>query len=318
MALTATALRTAWGSYYQEGKIGPKDIIDQIMTPTEFKSLFSIRSTKNTAEDAARMTLTRVLQRFQSVWSPLGDIDFQPETILLERVKINVVMKPDDLADSAVQFLIDRGIDRSKMPLVGMIGMYLTMKAQEDDEENEAFKGVTGTITSGTATVAGATRTGVRKKIRDLNTASKLNVITMGAPPTDPVDFVTYIETYYYAIPEKYRRLIKKFGCNKTLAQRFKDGMRKKYNSNYEQASSIATIIDTNVGLVGSTAQAGSNMIWATVEGNAVGFVKQPENKGVYQAEVKDIYDVQIATDWYEALGFLNSLWVWSNDQDLS
>jgi len=318
MALTATALRTAWGSYYQEGKIGPKQIIKQIMTPSKFKSLFPQRVTKNTAEDNVRTVLSRVLQRFQSTYSPLGGMDFDPETILLERLKINITIKPDDLADSAVQFMIDKGVDRSKMDIVQFLGLYLIMKAQEDDEINEAFKGVTGSITSGTATSAGASRTGWRKRMRDLNTASKLNVITTGALETDPSLFVKQIEDFRKAIPAKYRNLIKWISMDLEKEELFKQGMDELYNVNYARVDDIAKIKNTNVMVIGSEAQTGSGNIWTTPSFNTIGFIKQPENLGVFDIATKDIYDVQIATDWYEAQGVLNSLWVWSNDQDLS
>lgn len=318
MALTATALRTAWGSFYQEGKIGPKQIIKQIMTPSKFKSLFPQRVTKNTAEDNVRTVLSRVLQRFQSTYSSLGGMDFDPETILLERLKINITIKPDDLADSAVQFMIDKGVDRSKMDIVQFLGLYLIMKAQEDDELNEAFFGVTGSITPGTATAAGASRTGWRKRMRDLNTASKLNVITTGALETDPSLFVKQVEEFRKSIPPKYRNLIKWISMDLEKEELFKQGMDELYNVNYARVDDIAKIKNTNVMVIGSEAQTGSDNLWTTPSFNTIGFIKQPENLGVFDIATKDIYDVQIATDWYEAQGVLNSLWVWSNDQDLS
>lgn len=317
-SLDATALRTAWGSFYQEGKIGPKNIIEQIMTPSKFKSLFPTRVTKNTAEDNVRQVLTRVLQRFQSTYSALGGMVFDPETILLERVKINITLKPDELADSAMQFMMDKGVDRSKMDIVEYLGMYLILKAQEDDEVNEAFFGVTGTITSGTPTAASATRTGWRKRMRDLNAASKLNVITTGALETDPSLFVKQVEDFRKAIPAKYRPLIKWISMDYEKEELFKQGMDELYNVNYARVEDIARIKNTNVMVVGSQAQTGSGNIWTTPSFNTIGFIKQPENKGVFAAGVKDIYDIQIATDWYEVQSVLNSLWVWSNDQDLS
>lgn len=316
--LDATALQSAWGSFYQEGKIGPKNIIKQIMIPSKFKSLFPTRVTKNTAEDNVRQVLSRVLQRFQDTYSPLGAVVFDPETILLERVKINITVKPDELANSAMQFMVHKGVDRSKMDIIEYLGMFLIMKAQEDDEKYEAFKGVTGSITPGTATAAGATRTGWRKRMRDLNTASKLNVVTTGALETDPVLFVKQIEDWRLGIPEEFRELIEWISMSSAKEELFKRGCDELYNTNYMRVDDTAYVKGTNVKIVGSQAQTGSENIWTTPVFNTIGFIKQPENKGIFATGVKDIYDVQIATDWYEAQGVLNSLWVWSNDRDLS
>jgi hypothetical protein len=201
------------------------------------------------------------------------------------------------------------------------------MKAKEDDELDTTFKGVFA-LPSGPDQLLGVpgtptgARNGIRKYIRDYNTAGKFavenTVISLGVPPTDPVQFVTYMETYYYSIPEKFRPFIKWFAMSQTLATRYKQGMRLKYDVNYEQTKGVrAYIIDTMCEIKGFASHNGSAMIWTTVEGNAIGFIKNPENEGTFDLETRDIYEILMATDWYEGYNFINPYWIWVNGQDL-
>jgi hypothetical protein len=335
MGVTAAQLKAAWGAVYVEGNIVPKQLIKQLFTKTQFKEYFNIRPTKSTQEDNVRTHMTRVLQKFQAKFTALGDMSFEPERIVLERVKINVEIAPDDLAESAVQFLIDKGVDRKNMPIVQMIGMYLMMKAQEDDELTEVWGGVghviapvgtapaAGQTILGTPTPAGGARTGFKKRvIKDLNTQGKLNVQPLGDwSGLTNLETVEYAKEMYYGLPELVRPDIRFFATNETFRLKWEEGMLEKYGKVVDaqfQATGKKTIYGTNCEIKQSIAQAQSKNIWTSPYFNLVGFIKQPENQGIYTIHEKDMYLVQLGTDWYEAQGVINSLQVYSNDQDLA
>lgn len=333
MAISAEALKTAWGAYYKEGSVTVQQLLKQLYTPTQFKGYFNIRPTKNTVEDNVRTHLTRVLQQFQPKFTALGDMDFQPERIILERVKINVELSPDALAESAVQFLIDKGVERKNMAIVQMIGMYLMMKAQEDDELYEAWDGVASTIIPtgnptanqtllGTPNAAGKSRTGFHKRgIKTLNAEGKLNVTSMGEwAGLNNKETVEYARDFYLSIDEKVRPDIKWLATNETFQLKFIEGMFEKYGNvvaSLFQATGKTTIWGTDCEIKKSTAQKSSKTIWTTPTFNAVGFTKQPENKGLFYIRDKSFYEVEIGTDWYEAQGVVNSLLVYSNDLEI-
>lgn len=321
--LTPSQLVNAYGAYYKEGGITVQNLHYQIFNPSDTKRIFNVRPTKNTRIDNINVSFTSVLQPFYSKFSALGAMDFDPNPFNLDRVKINIAVKPDDLAATAVDFFVQKGVSRKDAPLISTITDYLIQKAKEDDELYTVFGGVF-TLPSGpdqangvAGNPAGA-RNGIRKILRDYNTAGKLEVIAMGTPPTDPVQFVEYVETFFRSIPEKFKRFVKALNMSETLAERFKTGMRKKYNVNYAQATDFAKIIDTNCEIRGFASHTGSNMIWCTVEGNAIGFVKNPENQGVFEVGVRDLYEVIMGTDWYEGYNFINPYWIWTNGQDLT
>lgn len=324
---TPQQLIDAYGAYYQEGNITRENLHNQIFEPSETKAIFNVRPTDDTRIDNLNLSYSSVLQPFYSKFSSLGALDFDPNPFNLDRVKINVSLKPDDLAATALDFFVQKGVSRKDAPIISTITEYLLMKAKEDDELYTVFKGIFALPSAPNQAngVPGApvdARNGIRKIIRDYNNAGKFaqenTVIAMGTPPTDPILFVEYMETLYYSIPEKFRGFIKAFNMSQTLATRYKRGMRKKYDVNYDQTKGeFATIIDTDCRIRGFASHSGSTMIWATVEGNAVGFVKNPANQGVFDLGVDKIYEVLMATDWYEGYNFINPHWIWTNGQDL-
>uniref|UniRef100_UPI003B3A2CD8 hypothetical protein n=1 Tax=Siphonobacter sp. TaxID=1869184 RepID=UPI003B3A2CD8 len=276
----------------------------------------------DTRIDVANMMMGRVLQAFQATFSHLGSLDFKPHIWYLDRVKINVQAKPDTLAQTALSFLTQKGVKRTEAPLIAMIAEALILKAQEDKELYEIFKGKgqPGNIVAGTATAEGESLKGIRQKIRDYYASNEMtasNKITMGAIPLDAVDFVSYMELFYKSIPEDVRIKIKDLSMGTVLRDRFKEGMRKKYNTQYNQATDLVSLIDTDVQIKGFQAQNGSSLLFATPSANRVGFIKGAANKSVFDVAPKDLYDVLMGTDWYEGYDFINPAWVFTNDQDL-
>lgn len=321
--LTPAKLIAEYGAFYRAGTVNAQDLFDQIMTKSDIKELFNVRSTENTRIDNINKQLSSVLQPFYNRFSPNGTLDFVPNPWNLDRVKINVEMEPDDLAATALDFYSQKGVSRKDAPVVQTIAQYLIDKAREDDEIYSAFKGIKGTptaqeITDRTALGPEEARDGIRTKIRAYNTAGKTNAIASGAVPTDPALFVEYIEDFYYSIPEEMRGYIKWISVSDTLLTRFKRGMRIKYDVNYEQTKGMRSmIIDTDCEIKGFHAQRGSDMIWTSFPLNCQGRIKQPSNKQVFDLDTKEIYQVMMATDWYEGYDFINPDWIWHNAQDL-
>lgn len=307
-----------FGAVYRAGGQGVKDLQAKITQKSVTDKLFDLRITENTKLEKATASITRVLQRFQKAFTPIGPVTFEMETIQLTKLKIDVSEYPDDLEESWLGFLADSALPRSTWPFVKYWLQELVLPQSEQNWENdEVFKGVLGAITQGTATGIGTQVNGIRKLIRDAYTAGKTNLVTLGAVPTDPKLFVKYMEAFYYAIPEMFRPFLNSFAMNTTLRDRFKDGMRSLYNTNYKQVDDLVTIIDTNTSVTGCPSHAGSNMIWITLKGNATLGIKKPANQQVFKVEeIKR--EVSAMTDFYKGLGFWYYGYLWHNEQDLS
>ena len=317
--MNISAVVTAWGSYYKEGSIYVQRAKDLIFEKSDTKVSFPTLPTEDTAVDFATPLFSRTLQAFQKKFTALGALDFVPERLQLAHMKIDVEEYPDELENSALMFMEHKGLDRKATPIVPMIGEMMIMKANEEFELNTIFKGVKATPTDGTASTAGTEMDGIRKKIRGYNTAGISIAVATGAVPSANVDVVAWIETFYWGIAEKYRGFIKEIHVSDQILTKFKRGMAALHDIAYDKLDGkFATIYLTDCKVVGCASMRGSDMIWATVEGNAVGRVKKFANKGAYLVGVKDLRLLQISTDWWAGYGFMYGGFVIHNDRDLS
>ncbi|WP_374949609.1 hypothetical protein [Mucilaginibacter sp.] len=309
-----------FGAQYRGGGIGAQNLQTAIFQPEETRGLFMPWPTEDTVAYKATASITRVLQAFQKQFTPIGTAKFELEKIPLDRVKIDEYIAPDEIMPSFLGFLAGMGpVDRTQWGIVRyMIEQLIVNQYKEDLEVAEIFKGVTGAVTDGTAQLTGKSINGIRKKIRDGNTAGKTKKITMGTVPTDPVEFVEYVEDFINSIDEKYRFRLSGLQMNKTLRTRFKTGMRTKYNMNYNQVDSLVHVIDAeNVEVNGLASMAGSDMIFTTFKQNMAAPEKWGNNAGVFDMQKFD-RGVKLLSDWWIGVGFWYLPWVWHNDQDLA
>lgn len=194
----------------------------------------------------------------------------------------------------------------------------MALKQQEKDLElGEIWQGVPGVITPGTATNAGTSLLGIRKQINDLNTASKLNLIALGAPPTDPQDFVDYVETMIEETDPLLRAEIDFMFMSEVFVNRYRDGMGEKYNMFYKQIDDVTKLKNYDIQLKKLPSMVGSEKIWYTPEWNRQMGLKKSGNPETFKVENVD-RTVKAYTDYYKGFGFWIGEYVTSNDVDLT
>lgn len=316
--LTVAAIIAEWGLLYRAGYASVKDLMVQFMVKSETESIFTRRPTESTIMEKAFVEFSSVLQRFQKQWTPKGGATFTPEKVALYELKIDVEEYPDELEQTWLGFLADSNLDRKQWPFTKWYQFYLLAKAVEDYEKYEIFNGVPATVVPGTPNASGTNVLGIKKQLNDGHAAGKTMTVTMGAVPTDPVLFVSYIEDMYknaVGVNEELLAEFDGFNMSKTLERRFKTGMRTKYNMNYNQVDT-ASIIDTNVLVRGLASHAGSTKIWGTPAVNRVCGVKKPKNETIMQVENID-RKVKWYTDFYKGVGFWHLPFVVQNDVEL-
>ncbi|WP_304234798.1 hypothetical protein [Jiulongibacter sediminis] len=314
-------LVAAFGAYYN-GRITRKELHDQIFTTSDIKNRFNTIPTDKTVIDHVNLVMTKVLQPFYANFSHKGDLDFEPNTFKLDRVKINHANTPDELYDTALNFLVQKGVYRTDAPVARIVGEYLIRKAKEDDEEDVAFFGVRALPTQqqqelGVAGTTEGSRDGIRKKIRDYNTAGDSKIVALGAPPATAKEFVEYVREFYQSIPEKFRKYIDGIEISEGKKDLYADGMDEKYNVNYKRETDLMRVHNTSCNVHFHRAMTGSDMIWASFPMNRRGYIKGAANKSVFNVKDPDIYKVKFATDWAETYDFVTGKYIWHNDQDL-
>lgn len=318
-AILAADIVTEFGAYYKNNGQGLKDILTQFLVKSETENIFNRRVTEDTKKQGATASFTSVLQSFQKQWTPKGDVAFSPLSQELFRLKIDVQEYPDDLHETWLAFLTDNNLDRKTWPFVRWWIKGIIDKSHEDYELHEVFKGVYTAPTTGVAGDTGKSVDGLRVQFQRMNADGIGNTLALGAVPTDPVDFVDYMEQMDAYIREQNEQLFNNldgYYMNKSLAMRFRKGMRTKYNQNYDQAD-LATLIDSNLPVIGLNSHTGSTKIWASPKVNRIQYVKAPGNENIMRVENVDRL-VKAYTDYWKSVGFWNPEWVFQNDVELT
>lgn len=310
-----------YGDHYIDGGQGIQQLQEVIMERTDKLKIYPLYPTNDTILRFATSKIGGVLQAFQKDFTLLNgnEVEFIPQDVPLYHFKIDESISPDEIMPSWLGFLAENKLDRSEWPIVRYIVEKLIWpKFYEELETEEVFKGVQGTITPGTALGAGHVMNGIRKQIRDGYAAGLTNQITLGAVPTDPVDFVTYVENFVKAIPKRIRKHIKHVEMSSENEELFRIGNDEKYNTNYERQPNTSTVRNnSNITVFGSDDMEGSDMIYATIHTNKVCGMKAMENRGRFDVQ-KNHRNVDLMTDFYIGVGVKYLPYLYHNDQDLA
>lgn len=310
---------TEWKAVYRAEGQGVKDILLKLMQKSVTAGYFPTRITDKTVLEKVTAEFSRVLQRFQKDFTPIGGVTFEPTKIPLYKLKIDLQETPDELEESWLGFLADSGLKRKDWPFIKWYLTNALVQADKDLETTEIYYGVPGTITAGTATAAGTSLKGIKKQINEANTAGTLMKITMGAFPTDPLESVEYVEDFTKQINRLLRNELDYIFLQEDNHDLFRDGMRLKYNVNYNQVddTKITKLRNDNIQLVGLPSMAGSNKIWTTPSWNRQAGFKKPGNQSIFEVENVD-RKVKAYTDYYKGFGFWIPQYLVSNDVELT
>lgn len=317
--MNASDVVSEYGAYYLNHGQNAASLLQKLNYKSEFDSLFTTVATDDTVIRLGSSTMSRLLQPFQKTWSPTGEVTFKAAPINLYKKKIDFEDYPDDLEATWLGFLADEGLDRKQWPFVKwLIEAHIIPQVVEDYEINEVYAGAYAAPgTPGTAGAAGTSMEGAKKIINDHITATDITPITTGALSTTPATFLAQIEDFVDAIDPLYRSQPMTLAMNYAQSVIFKRGMREAYNVNYEQTSSLMSLIDyPNIQVQGFHAMGSSGKIFCTPRRNAVRGVKRLANIDKVQVENVD-RQVKIYTDFSSGVGFVIPELVFTNDQDL-
>lgn len=320
MKINIDEIIAEFGNHYVNGGQGMQNLQTVLMQRSVFTQSFPLFPTENTIAYKATASIKRVLQAFQRKFTPIAgnEAKFELESIPLDHVKIDELISPDEIMPSWLGFLAENKLNRAEWPIVRFITEELIIKQYYSDLELlESFKGVKGAIVDGTATAAGTSLNGVRKKIRDGFAAGKTKQIVLGVIPNDPVQVADYLETFVKNIPDLIRVELSEISVSLKVERLYREGVRKKYNLNYEQKTNLSTLIDDpQITVKGYPAMDGSDLIFTTPKFNKANPMKAGDNQGRFDVQKQD-RDVKLLSDWWIGLGFWYLPYVYHNDQDL-
>jgi hypothetical protein len=314
-----SAIIAEFGAYYIKSDSNMSRLVKQLNQKSITEGAFTTIVTDDTLWRASETRMTRVLQPFQKQWTPIGVLSFLPVAIQNYKMKIDYQDYPDDLEATWLGWLTDNSLDRKEWPFVRwFIESELLPQAKEDYEMNEIYNGVYAAPTPGTAGAAGTTMDGIKIIINNQVDAGRITPIITGTVPTDPVDFLEYIEQFGDNINQKYWGIPMQLVMNPTLVRRFFRGYRKEYgkDTNYSENKNGAVDL-TNLTIFSAPSHGSSNKIWCTPKSNAIRLVKKSQNMNAVRVENVDRL-VKMYSDWSSGVGFVIPELVFTNDQDLN
>lgn len=316
--ITPTDVISQFGSYYIDNGQNMKDLLMRPFTAFGTREAFTNVPTEDTQLRWSDVTVSEVLQPYQDTFTDKGSVTFKPVTIDLQQVKIDAKFNPNNLVYSWLGFLTTTKNDRTTWPFVRwFIEIYLMNQVMEDLEKKVIFFGDKVAPTPGTAGAAIEVMDGIKEILKAKIAAGSTSAIAVGAPPADPVDFVSYMETLVKSIDEVYWTKNITFNMSRSLAVLFKEGMQKKYNLNYAQVAETMAIRNfENFKVAGRDSMRGSNTVWGTPIENAVFATKGFGNASAFEVEKID-RNVKIYSDFHIGLGFLLGDLIFTNGEGL-
>lgn len=317
MAITLTALQSEYGSFYQKGSQNEKNLFTKIYREAEFDNLFTYRPTADTVVRNVHVLSNSVIQAYQKAFTPKGGGEFKPAQIDLFKVKADDSLTPDEIEESYIGFLAGEGQDKSQWPIVKWWLENILFKQFAEDIDTYGYSAVHAAPTAGTAGDSDEAFDGLGQVIKDRiadGSIPSANIIATGANSSTATTFVGQVEALVAGIPDFLRkRLPFEIMMSTTLEQRYKDGMRTKYNANYAQAQ-ISTHIDyQNIKIVGVSAMSGSAKLLASTKANRVLAIKRPALLADIQ---KDGRQINLLHDHWRGYGFADTRYVFTNDQE--
>ena len=214
--------------------------------------------------------------------------------------------------------MTSNNLDRTTWPFVRWFVEKYVFKQIKTDLEKTVYPAVYDAPTSGVPNDAIDSYNGIKKHINDGITATTIVPIATGAPNADPATFATQIETFIKSVPEIYWSQGMEIVMSRTLALRYRQGRRTKYNINYQQVNELDVVQDfENVTVRGLASMYGSTKIWATPKINAILTYKGSQsNLTTVEIEKVDRL-VKVYTDFWLGIGFIDESIVFTNDQEL-
>lgn len=326
--ITIDDILAEYGRYYIAGGQNATRLIQRAYIAAQTESLFGSLVTDDTQYRMAKTELGRILQPFQSGWTPTGDLTVTPVVLSQFPMKVDLEMTPDQIEASWLGFLADGNLDRAQWPVVRwFIEAHILPQIQEDYELNEVYFGKFVAPVQGVAGAAGTAMDGIRTILNRGISAGRITPITLGAIPADAAAFCEYVEAFARSFSLRYKGRPQVVCMNTTLAERYARGRQAKYgrDSNFTAPKPIVAgngdlIVQIPVEftlhtVVGLPSMGASSKIWSTPAENRKKLSKKSVNEKMVRVESAK-REVAIFTDFYKGVGFPLEQAVFTNDLD--
>ncbi|MCO6499125.1 MAG: hypothetical protein J5I47_01965 [Vicingus serpentipes] len=305
MSVTATDLVSEYGAYYLNNPANMERLYAAIRQKRRTTDLAVLKIVKDTIYQASKTSLGNIVQPFQKAFTEKGVLDFDPATINLYKMKVDISMYPDDIEESWIGFLASiEEKERKNWPLIRYaIEKEIVPQIDHDLETKEYFNGVYAAPTPGSAGATGTSMTGLKKIIDDGLTAATIKQVSLtgGITASNALDQVEAFVDNFVDELEGVPMIVAMSPSNRMKYFRDK---RNTLGGNTNYGDNRVLTIDgkENCQIVGLPSMAGSDYICATPLQNYFHVRRQ---NGITTPRVEESKrECFFMTDWYEGLGF--------------
>ncbi len=310
MAEIVQELVTAFGNYYIKGQNNMNRLVKKLMQGSETLNLPGIRhiNSTETVYQTANVETTEVIQGYQHGFTPKGDTEFHPNTIILRPMKVDKQLKPDVCWDNWLGFLSADNKHPKDWPFVRYVMEELVGAQIENDREMKlAYTGQYQAPTEGTAGDAVNAMDGFKAILTAAAAADHVYPIHKVADigVLNASDIFDQVEAFEDAIPGFLKKQNMYIFMAPEMATAYFRKLRALGFYDVSSASGLSDYVDKTKHLVqGAPCMTGSTDIWATTPGNILHLTKRSSKNFDMQAFHRD---VDVMCDWFEGLGFTDN-----------
>lgn len=313
-ALTTERIVKEYGNYYLNEGQNKKRLTRAIMQPSEtLENNATWMPTEETVYKAADYLMDSVIQPYSDEFTPMGEIEFIPNTIILRQMKTDLKIVPNKIEATWLGFLAKNNCSPREWPIVRfIIEEYLKNKLAEDRELKMVYNGVYDPKAEKPRPENSID--GIHKLLVDGSKSDyPINVIK-GIGDLDKDYVFDQVEAFNASIPSKY------FSKNVTLfmapeyALAYLRNKRDKGAYQIKGDNEIGYRIDfTTHTIYASPSMSGKKHLWATIEKNLLWLTKRYNPISNIQIQVFDRI-VKLLLDWWEGFGFACNQMVWASE----
>lgn len=313
--ITITDIVSQYGNYYIDAGQNKKSLLTLMKQKTVTTNYATTKIINDTLYRFANTYFGELIQQFQSQFTPKGTATFKPNEIKLRNIKVDVFLTPDEIVESWMGFLSDKNEqDRKNWPLVKyLIEEWIVPQTHHDLETIAYGKGVYEAPTVGTAGAALEVMDGIIKLVEDglANVDQPMNTVAL--PAFVPANTFDNIEAFVDEIDAPFNTMPFYVFVDPKIEKDYWRDKRNTHGSDTNYGDGKAKTIDfmPNMEIVGLPSLAGTGAVIATPKGN---FLHIRRTSGIPAPLIgaKDLRQVQIGFDWWEALGFGYNELVWA------
>ena len=261
----------------------------------------------------ANDTFRSVLQPFRHSFEPIGGVDFFPNKIELQHIKVDVCLNPDAIIDSWLGFLEGPNVDRKQWPITKyIVEVYLKQQIDYDREMYAIYKGVR----DDDGTTPSSCMDGIKQKLIEGSTGNNAINVISGIGALDETTFFDQVEAFSKKISPVYQNQPIIICVPQNYKRAYLEGKRANGWYWLNGPEDINSSVDfTKQVVMGLPAMNGTSDMFAFVKGNLLWLTRKDKFNFDLQ---KSNRDVNILADWREGIGFGCNKMVWATSETVA